>query len=140
MLLAIDQVGGIEGGDLKSVPVRDRIRRARLDAVSAKNAPVVIDVVDLGVTFGAAHPVLGCVLRCLDIDAIRGAGGCAKKAGHALFQTALVALQYVNAAKPLLELCAPEWPGPIRIVFHLRGLKHLTEGDAHPFGDSGYVL
>jgi len=120
--------------------VGDRIRRTGFHAVSAKNAAVVIDVVDLGITLGAADPLLSRVLCRLDIDAIGWAVGCAKKTRHALLQAILIALQNMHAAKPLLKLRTPQRPWPIGIVLHRRWLKHLHEGDAHALRDGGNVL
>ena len=75
MLLAVNQITGIKGRQLKPMPMRDRIRRASLDAIPTKNTPVVIDVVDLGVAFGAAYAVFGGVVGGFDVDAVGGAGG-----------------------------------------------------------------
>jgi len=121
------------------MPMGNGVRRAGLNAVSAKNAPVVVNVVDLGVTFGAAYPFLGGVLCCLDIDAIRWAVGCAKKTGDTLLQTILVALQNMYAAKPFLDSRPPQWPWAIGIVLHNGRLEHLHEGDAHSLGDGGNI-
>jgi len=140
LLLAIDQVRGIERGDLKAVSVRDRIGRARFYAVSAKDAAVVIDVVNFCIPFGAAHPMLGSVLRCLDVNAIRGTGRSAQKARNTFLQAVLVALQDMNAAVPLLEFRALQRPGTIGIILNDGGLKHLPEGDAHTLGDRRNVL
>jgi hypothetical protein len=80
------------------------------------------------------------VLGGLNVDAVRGAGGGAQEAGHALFQAVFVALQLVRAAEALLEDCAPRrGPGAVRVVLHLGGLQHLPEGDAHALGDGGDV-
>src|SRR5215467_13803613 len=140
LLLAIDQIRGIKRRQFKAVSVRDRIRRAGFHAISAENAAVVIDVVHLRVALGATYPIRLCVLCGFDIDAVRWARGCTQETGHALFQTVLVALQDVHPAKALLELRAPQRSWAVRVVFDLRGLEHLHEGDAHPLGDCGDVL
>src|SRR4051812_47860666 len=70
LLLAIDKIGSVERCQFEPVAVRDGVRGAGLDAVSAKYAAVVIDVVDLSVAFGAADSVLGGILGSLDIDAV----------------------------------------------------------------------
>src|ERR1700730_18141345 len=90
LLLAVDQIAGVEGGQLKSVAVSDCIRGAGFNAVPAENAAVVIDVVNLGIALGAADTLLGGIFRGLDIDAIRGTISGAQEAGHALFQSVLV--------------------------------------------------
>ena len=109
----------------------DGIGRASLDAVAAEDAAVVVDVVSLGVALARRNANFLGVIRCLDKDAIGGAGCCAQKAGYALFQAIFVALQLVSAAKTLLELRSPQRPWAVRVVFHLRRLQHLLEGDAH---------
>jgi len=79
------------------------------------------------------------VLVGLNVNAVRWAGGRAKKAGHAFFQAVFIALQHVCAAKTLLKNRAVQWARAVRIVFNLGRLKHLTESDAHALRDSGRV-
>ena len=92
MLLAVDQVAGTEGRQLKSMAVGDRIRRTRFHAIAAKNTAVVIDVVDFGIPFAAADAELVGILGGLDIDALGWARSGAQEAGHALLQAVFVAL------------------------------------------------
>ena len=54
LLFPVDQSGGVMAGGLESVAVCDGIRRAGFDAVTAKNAAVVIDAVDLYRLFSEA--------------------------------------------------------------------------------------
>src|SRR6266567_2052335 len=82
LLLTIDQVAGIEGRQLKSMPMGNRIRGARFHTIAAENAAVVIDVVNLRVALGATDAVLGGVFGGLDIDTIRRTCRRAQKAGH----------------------------------------------------------
>jgi len=140
LLLAVDQVAGVKARDFEAVSMRDRVRGTSLDAVSAEDAPVVVDVIDLGVALRSADPIFRGVFRRLDIDAIRRTGRSAQKAGYAFFQSILIALQDVHAAKTLLKLGAPQRPRPIRIVLDLGGLEHLHEGDAHALGDGRDIL
>ncbi len=70
LLLAVNQIACIKRRQLKPMPVRNRIGRASLHAISAKNTPVVIDVVGFGVAFGAAYAVFGGVVGGFDVDAI----------------------------------------------------------------------
>src|SRR5438105_15673208 len=92
LFLAIDKARGVEGGDLEAVAVGDGVGGAGLDAVSAEDAAVVIDVIDRGVALGAGDAALGSVLRGLDVDAVRGTRRGTEKTGHALFKAVLVAL------------------------------------------------
>src|SRR5260370_15234889 len=118
----------------------DGVGGTGLHEVDAENTSILVDVIDLGVTFGPADPVLLLVLCCLNIDAIRGAGGGAQKAGHTLFQAILVALQHMYAAVALLEHGTLQRTWSVGIVLHSRGLKHLPEGDAHTCGNGRDVL
>ena len=140
LFLAVDQVAGVKARDFEAVPVGDRIRRTSLDAVSAEDASIVVDVINLGVALRPAYSMLGRILRRLDINAVRGTRRRAQETGDALFQSILIALQDVHPPETLLEFGAAERPRPIGIVLHLRGLEHLHEGDAHPLGDGGNVL
>src|SRR5215831_12153040 len=69
-LLAVHQIGRAEGRQFKSVAVCDRISRAGLNTVSAEDATVVVDVIDLGVAFGATDAVFGGVLGRFNINAV----------------------------------------------------------------------
>src|SRR4051812_43225116 len=135
LFLAVDEVRGIEGRDLEAVSVRDGVGGAGLDAVSAEDAAVVIDVVDGGVALGAGDAALSSVLRGLDVNAIRWTGRGAEEAGDALLQSVLVALEHVHAAEALLEDGALERSFAIRIVLHDRRGEHLPEGDGHSLRD-----
>src|SRR5260370_20561546 len=102
LLFAIDQVGGIEGRNFEAVPVGDGIGRAGLYAVSAKDAAVVINVIDLGVTLGPADAVFSRIFRRLNINAVGRTSRRAQEAGPALLRSILIALQYVHTAETLL--------------------------------------
>src|SRR5215471_1592680 len=80
-LFPVHQVAGIEGRQLKAVAVRDGIGGTGFHAVAAEDAAVVVDVIDLGVTLGAADAVLFRVLRCFDVNAVGRARCRAQKAG-----------------------------------------------------------
>ena len=70
LLLAIDQICGVERRQLESMPVSDGIGRAGFYTVSTENAAVVVNVVDLGITLRAADAIFCRVLRRLNVDAI----------------------------------------------------------------------
>jgi hypothetical protein len=140
LLLAVDQVAGVKAREFEAMAVGDGIRGTSLDAIAAENTSVVVDVVNLGIALRPTHPMLGGILRRLDVNAVRGTGRRAQEAGYTLFQSILIALQNVHAAETFLELGAPKRSGPIGIVLYLRGLEHLHEGDAHTLGDGGNVL
>jgi hypothetical protein len=140
LFFAVDQVAGVKACKFEAMAVGDGIGGTSLDAVSAENTAVVVDVVNLGVALSSAHSMLGRILRRLDVNAVRGAGRGAQKTGYALFQSVLIALQDVHAAETLLKLGASERSRSIGIVLYLRGLEHLHKGDAHALGDGGNVL
>src|SRR5579872_2330839 len=73
LLFPVNQVAGVEGGNLEAVSVGDRIRGASFDTVSAENTSVVVDVINLGVALRSAHPMLSRILRRLNINAVRRA-------------------------------------------------------------------
>ena len=140
LLFAINQIRGIEGSQFKSMTMRDRIGRAGLDTVSAENAAVVVNVVNLGVTLGPADAVLTRILRRLDVDAICRTIRGAQEARYALLQPVLIALQHVRAAETLLKTRPAQRTFAIRIVLDHSGLEHLLEGDTHALGNGGNVL
>ena len=140
LFLAVDQVAGVKARDLEAVPVGDRIRGTSLDAVSAEDASIVVDVINLGVSLRPAYSMLGRILGRLDVNAVRGTRRGAEKASDTFFQSVLIALQDVHAAKTLLELGTPKRSRSIGIVLHLRGLEHLHERNAHTLGDGRNVF
>jgi len=99
LLFAVNQIAGIEGGQLKSVAVGDGVGGAGLHTITAEYASIIVDVIDLRVALGAGNALLGGVFGGLDIDAVRGAGGGAEETGDAFFQSVFVALQDVHARK-----------------------------------------
>ena len=139
ILLAHDQVGGVQRRKLEAVAVGDGVGGAGFDTVAAEDAAVVVNVVDLGVAIGGGNANFVGVIRCLNINAVRRAGRRTEKARHALLQTVFVALQYVGSAVALLEHRAAQRALAVRVVFHLRRFEDLPKGDAHPFGDGGDV-
>lgn len=139
VFLAHNQRCGVQGCQLKAVSVRDGIRWAGLNAVTAEDAAVVVNVVDLGVTLRARDALLFRILRCLDVDAVGGAGSCAQKTGDAFFQAILVALELMLAAEALLKLRAAHRTFAVRIVLDFRRLEHLLQRDTHSLGNSSSV-
>ena len=140
LLFAINQIGGVEGRQLEAVSVGNCVGRAGLDAISAKNAAVVIDVVNLGVAFAAAHAFLGRIFGRFDIDAIAPGSWPRKENRRRIFPG-----RSRRAAERARRETAPEILRPATAPGHRDNsppgrLEHLHEGDAHALGDSGYVL
>ncbi len=140
LLLAINQSARIKRRQLKAMPMRNRVGRASLHAIPAKNTPVVIDVVDLGVALGSAYAMFSGVVGGFDINAIRGTVGGTQEASYAFLQSIFVALQHVSAAKAGFDARAAQRTFSIGIVFDRGGLKHLHKGDAHAFSDRSDIF
>jgi hypothetical protein len=139
LFFAVNQIAGVETGQLKTMTMGNRIGGTRLHTIPAKYTSIVIDVVDTSVTFGARDSGFGGVFRSLYIDAIRGTGGGAEETGYTFFQSVFVALQDVHAAESLLNLCAFQGAGTVGIILDDRWLKHLLQGDRHSLGDGSDV-
>src|ERR1041385_8433697 len=140
MLLAVDQIGCVERGQLKSVAMRNRVCGACLDTISTKDTAVVVNVVNLGIALGAADPVLVRILRRFNVNAISRTIGSAEKTRYTLLKTILVTLQDVPAAISLLETRSPQWASAVRVVFDNCRLEHLAKGNAHSLDDGGDVF
>jgi hypothetical protein len=122
------------------VAVGDCVGRTSLYAISTKNAAVVVDVVDLGIAFGAGDALGIGIFRCLDINAVRWASCRAQEAGDAFFQTIFVALQNMLAPETLFKVSAFVSTGAVGIILDLRRLKHFAESDAHTLGNRSGVF
>src|SRR5258708_1483959 len=71
VLFPINQIARVKRCQFKSMAVGDGVCRAGFDAVAAENATVVVDVVNFGVTLGAADAVFFGVLGGFNVNAIR---------------------------------------------------------------------
>jgi len=115
--------------------MRDGVCGAGFYAISAEDATVVIDVIDLGIAFSTRDTVFLRVLSSFDIDAIRRTRRRAQEARNAFFQSILVALQHMQTAESFLEDCAAHGPFAVGVILHHMWLEHFHECDGHPFGD-----
>src|SRR5258708_33824717 len=122
------------------MPMRDCVIRASFYTIPAENTSIVIYVVDAGVTLSAADPVLGCVIRGFNVDAVGRARSGAKEAGHTLLQSIFVALEHVGPTETGLDARPAKRTLAIGVVLDGGGLEHLHEGDAHAFGDGSDIL
>src|SRR2546428_1931023 len=104
LFFAEDEGVRVVGRNLKTVAVGDGITGASLNAVAAKNAAVVVDVVNLGVTFRGADPSLGRVLGGLNVNAVRWTRRRAQEAGHAFFKPVFIVPQDVDAPVSVFEV------------------------------------
>ena len=131
LFFAIDHGIDVVGGELESMTVRDRVGGAGFDAVSAKNAARIIDIVDGGVAFGGGDAICFGIFGGLDINAARGAGCGTKKARYALLESILIALQHVDAAIARLKM-----HGLVGIIFGGRLSPKIAKGDAEALRQS----
>src|SRR5579871_143436 len=92
LLFAVNQRRSIVAGEFESVAMCDGVRGAGLHAVSAEDAPVVIDVVNLRVALAAADAQSVRIFGSLDINAIRRTCRRAEETSHAFLQAVFVAL------------------------------------------------
>lgn len=105
--------------------MRDCVRGASLDAVAAKDAARIINIVNSCVALAGRDSLGFRIFRSLDVDAIRGARSGAKKAGNAFLQSVFVALKDVYAAIARLDGRRDLWE-----PFGGRLPEHGSEGDA----------
>ena len=135
LFFAVDQRIDVVRGEFKTVPVRDRIRGACFDAVTAENAARIIDIVNAGVAFAGGDAAGIGIFRGFDVNAIRGAGRGTEKASNALLEAGFVAVQHVNPAIARLKMHWLE-----RIILRDRFTKHIPEGHAEALHQRGERL
>lgn len=128
MFFPIDERIDVVRSEFKSVAVRDGIGWASFHAVAAENATRIVNIVDARVTLPGGNAVRVLVFCRLDVDAVCGTRGRAKKTPHALLQAVFVAVQHVNATVARLEM-----DGFVRIILRNRLPEHIAEGYAKTF-------
>lgn len=128
MFLAVDQRVDIVGGEFDAVSVCDGICGARFDAVPAKNAARIIDIINSCVALTGRDALGFGIFPGFDVDAICGAGGGAQKAGYAFLQSVFVALQDVDSAVARLD-----GGRHLREALGGRLPEHSSQGDAESF-------
>src|SRR5262249_52543012 len=85
--------------ELEQLRLGDRLRRARLDAQVAVDAPQVVDLVDEAVALARADRTIGRVVGAAHVDALRRAHARAELAADALLHAVLVAIEDVTAVR-----------------------------------------
>ena len=120
LVFAVDQGVDVVGGELEAVAVGDGVGGAGLDAVAAKDAAGVIDVVDAGVALAGGDALGVGIFGGFDIDAAGGAGGGAEEAADAFLEAVFIALQDVNAAIARLKM-----DGLVGIDSRWSALRHI---------------
>jgi hypothetical protein len=112
-------------GELEPVAMGNRVCGAGFDAVAAKDATGVVDIVDAGEALGARDALGLGIFLGFDIDAVGGASGGAEEASDALLEPVFVALQNMNAAVAGLEM-----HGLVGVVLGGRLSPKIAKGDA----------
>ena len=84
--------------------VSDGVGRAGFDAIAAKNAARVVDIVDAREALPGRYAICGGVFGGLDVNAIRGTSSGTEKTADTFFEAVLIAMQNVNAAITRLKL------------------------------------
>ena len=135
-LFAINEITGVECCEFEAVAVCDGVCGAGLNAITAEDAAVIVDVIDLGVTLSAADALFFSIVRRLNINAVGRARRRAQKTGYAFFQAVFVALQLVQSAETFLKNRALIRQLLVGIVLNNGGSKHLPKGDRHSFGNA----
>src|SRR5205085_11709586 len=113
--------------------LRDRFRRARLDAQIAVDATQIVDLVDEPVAFAGADRLVGRIVLASDVDAARWADARAQLTADALLHAVFVPVEHVTPVETngLLALL-------LRILDRddasvLAAVEQLAERDAEPF-------
>jgi hypothetical protein len=128
LFLTVNERINVVRRELEAMTVRDGIGGARFHAITAENAPRIVDVIHTGIALTRGDAVRMDILGGFDIDAIRGASGRAEKASNALLQAILVAVQNVNPTVARLKM-----DRLVRIILRHRLTKHSAEGYAEAF-------
>jgi hypothetical protein len=98
LFFAVNEGVDVVGGKLDVVTVGNGIGRASVNAVAAEDAAGIVNIIDAGVALPRGDAIGFVVFSGFDINTIRGARSCAKKATNAFLEAVFVALEYVNAA------------------------------------------
>jgi len=84
--------------------MRDRVGRASLDTIAAKNAAGIVDVIHPRIALARGNSIGVGIFGSLDIDAPRRTGCGTQEASDTLFQAVFVPMKDVNAAIARLKM------------------------------------
>ena len=127
MLFAVNQGVDVGRCEFDVVTVRDCISRTSLDAIAAKNASRIINVIDLGIAIACRNAIRVSVFRRFNVNTICWAGGGAEEATHAFFKAIFIALQHVDSAITWLNTRRDVW-----IRLRRRLTEHRAQSHAEP--------
>jgi len=125
LFFAVNQRIDVVRCELKIVAVSDCVGRTGLDAIAAKDAAGIVDVIHGCVALAGGNPVRFLVFGRLDINTIRGTRSGTEEAADALFEAVLITLQNVNPSISRLNAGSND-----RKIFSRRLLKHRAQSDA----------
>src|SRR6266851_1479063 len=108
--------------------VRNGVCGTRFDAIAAKNTARIIDVVDASVALPGGNSLHIRVFGGLDVNTTRRTSRGAQEAANALFQSAFITVENVDAAITRLEM-----DRFFRIIFRDGFPQHIAEGHAKAF-------
>jgi len=128
LFLAINHCVDIVRGEINTVSVCYGVGGACLDAIAAKNAARIVNVVDAGVALSRGNALRVSVFRSFDVNTIRRASSGAQEAAYAFLESVFVALQDVDTTIAGLDAGRN-----VRIAFRRRLLKHCAKRDAEAF-------
>ena len=112
--------------------VRDGVGGACLDAIAAKDATRIVDVVNAGVALARGDALRLSIFGGLDVDAAGGTSRRTQEAADTLFQSVFVPVQNMNAAVAGLEV-----DRLFRIIFSNGFPQHGAESYAETFYQCG---
>jgi hypothetical protein len=119
LLFAVNQGVDIGRREFDVVTVRDCISWTSLNAITAKNASRIVNIISLGIAIAGRNAIRVSVFGRFDVNAIGRASRGAEEATHAFFQAILITLQDVDSAIPWLNA-----RGDVRIRFRSRLTEH----------------
>ena len=125
LFFAVNEGVDVVGGKLDVVTVGNGIGRASVNAVAAEDAAGIVNIIDTGVALSRGDAIGFVVFSGFDINTIRGARCCAKKATNAFLEAVFVALEYVNAA-----IARRYAGGDFRVTLGGGFAKHRAQRDA----------
>jgi len=125
LFFAVDQSIDVVSGQLEAMAMGDRIGGASFNAITAKDATRIVNVVHASVPFSSGDTLIFGVFGGFNINAVRRAGCGAKKTSYALFKTLLITLKNMNPPVARLEM---DRLG--RVIFSDGLTEHVRESDA----------
>lgn len=134
--LAVDHGIDVGGGKLETMAVSNGIGWASFNAITAKNAARVINVVHACVSLAGGNALCVSIFRSFDINATCRAGCRTQEASNTFFESTFIAMQDVNSTVAGLKM-----NGLFGIIFRDGLPHHIAESHAETFyeGDKRFA-